>query len=109
MIKGAFSLNFLHAKYTINVRKITGFGRNDCLSHPSLGWKNFNSLRLEENEPLYTDRDKYRRHFVIQSMEAGKVEAFNQFFNRENSNNFFNNTKKKESWTLTKIFQSSKS
>ena len=30
----------------------------DCLSLPRLGFKYFNSLRREEDEPLYTYNDK---------------------------------------------------
>ena len=30
----------------------------DCLSLAGLGWKYFNSLRTEEDEPIYTYNDK---------------------------------------------------
>ena len=48
----------------------------DCLSLPSLGWKYFNSLRTEEDEPIYTCNDKYMRWFVRQSIKGGRVCAF---------------------------------
>ena len=35
------------------MEEITGSGMKDCLSAPGLGWKNFNSLRTEEDEPIY--------------------------------------------------------
>ena len=59
---------------------ITGFSMKDCLSLPSLGWKNFNSLRTEEDESIYTYNDKYMRWFVRQSIRRGQVCAFNQYY-----------------------------
>ena len=41
------------------MKEITGFSMKDCLSLPGLGWKYFNSLRTEEDEPIYTYNDKY--------------------------------------------------
>ena len=60
--------------------KITGFSMKDCLSLPGLGWKYFNSLRTEEDEPIYTYNDKYIRWFVRQSIKGGRVCAFNQYY-----------------------------
>ena len=50
----------------------------DCLILPGLGWKYFNSLRTEGDEPIYTYNDKYMRWFVRQSLKGGRVCAFNQ-------------------------------
>ena len=58
--------------------EITGFGMKDCLSLPALGWKYFNGLRTEEDEPIDTYNDKYMRWFVRQSRKRGRVCAFNQ-------------------------------
>ena len=52
----------------------------ECLSLPGLGWKNFNSLRNEEDEPIYTYDDKYMRWFVRQSIKSGRIGSFNQFY-----------------------------
>ena len=60
------------------MQDITGFSTKDCLSLSGLGWKYFNSLRTEEDEPVYTYNDKYMRWFVRQSIKAGRVCAFNQ-------------------------------
>ena len=49
------------------------------LRSPGLGWKHFNSLRTQEDEPIYTYKDKYMRHFVGQSKKGGRVCAFNQY------------------------------
>ena len=53
------------------MEEITGFGMKDCLSIPGLGWKYFNSLRTEEDEPINTYNDKYMRWFVRQSIKTG--------------------------------------
>ena len=62
------------------MKEITGFSMKDCLSLPGLGWKSFNSLRIEEDEPIYTYNDKYLRWFVRQSIKGGRVCAFNQYY-----------------------------
>ena len=62
------------------MEEITGFSMKDCLSLPGLGWKYFNSLRTEEDEPIYTYDDKYMRWFVRQSIKGRRVCAFNQFY-----------------------------
>ena len=67
-----------YARYIKFMEEITGFSMKDCLSLPGLGWKYFNSLRTEEDEPIYTFNDKYMRWFVRQSIKRGRVCAFNQ-------------------------------
>ena len=68
---------FSYARYTKAKEEITGFGMKDCLSVPGLGLKYFNSLRTEEDEPLYTNNGKYMRWFVRQAAYGGRVCAFN--------------------------------
>ena len=71
---------FSYAPYSKAMEENTGFSLEDCLSLPGLGWKYFNSLRTEEDEPIYTYNDKYMRWFVRQSIEGGRVCAFNQYY-----------------------------
>ena len=71
---------YSYARYIKAMEEITGFPMKDCLSLPGLGWKYFNSLRTEEDEPLYTYNDKYMRWFVRQSIKGGRVCAFNQYY-----------------------------
>ena len=71
---------FSYAKYCKAMEDITGFSMKDCLSLPGLGWKYFNSLRTEDDEPIYTYNDKYMRWFVRQSIKGGRVCAFNQYY-----------------------------
>ena len=68
------------------MEEITGFSMKDCLSLPGLGWKYFNSLRTEEDEPIYTYNDKYMRWFVRQSIKGGRVCAFNQYYKSDHYN-----------------------
>ena len=60
--------------------EITGFSMKDCLSLPGLGWNYFNSLRTEEDEPIYKYNDKNMRWFVRQSIKGGRVCVFNQYY-----------------------------
>ena len=45
-----------------------------------LGWKYFNSLRTENDEPIYTYNDKYMRWFVRQSIFGGRVCSFTEYY-----------------------------
>ena len=71
---------YSYARYIKAMEEITGFSMKDCLSLPGLGWKNFNSLRTEEDEPIYIYNDKYMRWFLRQSNKGGKVCSFNQYY-----------------------------
>ena len=62
------------------MEEITGFSTKDCLTLPSLGLKYFNSLRTEQDEPIYTYNDNYMRWFVQQAAHEGRVCAFNQYY-----------------------------
>ena len=71
---------YSYARYIKAMEEITGFSMKDCLSLPGLGWKYFNSLRTEEDEPIYPYNDKYMRWFIRQSIKGGRVCAFNQYY-----------------------------
>ena len=71
---------YSYARYIGAMKEITGISMKDCLSLPGLGWKYLNSLRTEEDEPIYTYNDKYMRWFVRQSIKGGRVCAFNQYY-----------------------------
>ena len=62
------------------MEEITGFSMKCCLSLPGLGLKYFNSLRTEQDEPIYTYNDKYMRWFVQQAAYGGRVCSFNQYY-----------------------------
>ena len=71
---------YSYARFIKAMEEITGFSMKDCLSLAGLGWKNINSLRTEEDEPIYTYNDKTMRWFVRQSIKGGRVCAFNQYY-----------------------------
>ena len=71
---------FSYARYIKAMEERTGFSMKDCLSLPGLGLKYFNSLRTEEDEPIYTYNDKYMRWFVRQAAYGGRVCAFNHYY-----------------------------
>ena len=45
---------FSYPKYCKAMEELTGFSMKDSSSAPGLGWKKFDSLRTEEDEPIYT-------------------------------------------------------
>ena len=71
---------FSYAPYTKARDEITGSGRIQCLSLPGLGWKYFNNIRTEEDEPVYTFNDKHMRWFVQQSIKGRRVCVSNQYY-----------------------------
>ena len=75
-----FCTAYSYARYIKAMEEITGFSMKDCLSLPGLGWNYFNSLRTEEDEPIYTYNEKYMKWFVRQSIKGGRVCAFNQYY-----------------------------
>ena len=71
---------YCYARYTKSMQEITGFSMKVCLSLAGLGLKYFNSLRTEEDEPIYTYNDKYTRVFARRPAYGGRVCAFNQYY-----------------------------
>ena len=84
---------YSYARYIKAMDEITGFSKKDCLSLSGLGWKYFNSLRTEEDEPIYTYNDKYMRWFVRQSIKGGRVCAFNQYYESKHCDDILKNKK----------------
>ena len=75
---------FSYALYCKAVEETTGFSMKDCLSAPGLIWRKFNSMRDDNDEPIYTCNEKYMRNFVGQSIEGGRVCAVNQLYQAKN-------------------------
>ena len=88
------STAFCYARYTMGMEKLTGFGRKNSLTLPSLANNYFNSLRDENDEPVYTYTDPFMRSFVRQSIKGGRCNAFNQHYKSEISDDVFNNISK---------------
>ena len=70
---------FCYARYSKAMEETIEFSMKDNLGLPGLGWKYFNSLGTEEDEPIYSYNDKYVRWFVRLSIKGGRVAAFNQY------------------------------
>ena len=62
----------------------------NSLSLPGLGWKYLNSLRTEEDEPIFIYNDKYMRWFVRQSIKGGRVCAFNKYYKLKHCDDILN-------------------
>ena len=77
---------YSYARYIKAMEEITGFSMKYCLSLPGLGWKYFNSLGAEEDEPISTYNDKNMRWFIRQSIQGGRVCAFNQYYKSTHCN-----------------------
>ena len=76
----ALSSAFSYARYITLLEKITGFGMKDCFSLPKPGWKYFNCLSPEEDEPIYTYYDKHMSWIVRRARKGERVCAFNQYY-----------------------------
>ena len=84
------STAFCYARYTMGMEELTGFGMKNSLTLPSLANKYFNSLRDENDEPIYTYSDPFMRNFVRKSIKGGRCNAFNQHYESEISDEVFN-------------------
>ena len=62
----------------------------NSLTLPSLASKYFNSLREENDEPIYTFNDEFIRYFVRQSIKVGQCSALNQYYKSNISQEVFN-------------------
>ena len=77
------STAFCYTRYTMGIEELNGFGMKNCLTLPSLANKFFNSLRDENDEPIYTYTDPLMRSFVRKSFKGGRCNAFNQHYKSE--------------------------
>ena len=84
------STAFSYARHSRRMEELTGFGMENCLTLPSLANKYFNSLREENDEPIYTYNDEFMRHFVRQSIKRGRCSALNQYYKSNISQEVFN-------------------
>ena len=66
-----------------------GFGMKDSLTLPALERIYYNSLRDENDEPIYAYKDKDMRWFVRKSIRDGRYAALNQFNKSNRDENVF--------------------
>ena len=88
------STAFCYARYTMGMEELTNFGMKNSLTLPSLANKYFNSLRDENDEPIYTYTDPFMRNFVRKSIKGCRCNAFNQHYKSEFSDEVFNTISK---------------
>ena len=84
------STAYSYAIYTTAMEELTRYGMKNSLTLPSLAIKSFHRLRDENNEPIYTYTDEYKRYFVRQSIKGGRCGSFNQCLKSIFSDEVFN-------------------
>ena len=84
------STAFCYARYTMGMEEKTGFDMKNSSTLPSLANKHFNSLRNENDEPIYTHTDPFMRKFVRKAIKGGRCNAFIQYYKSETSDEVFN-------------------
>ena len=65
----------------MGMEKLTNFGMKNSITLPSLANNYFNSLREENDEPIYPYIDPFMRNFVRDSIKGGRCNTFNQHYN----------------------------
>ena len=88
--KDVLSTASSYARYSKGMEELTGFGMKNSLTLPSLANKYFNSLRDENDEPIYTYNDEFMRNFLRQSIKGGRCGSFNQYYKSTISDEVFN-------------------
>ena len=73
----------------MGMEELTNFGMKNSLTLPSLANKYFNSLRDENDAPIYTYTDPFMRNFVRKAIKGGRCNAFNQHYKSEISDEMF--------------------
>ena len=66
----------------------------NSLTLPAFAKKDFNNLRDENGEPIFTYTDPFMRNVVRQSVKGGRCNAFNQFCKSAISDEVFKNISK---------------
>ena len=84
------STAFWYVRYTMGMEELTGFGMKNSLTFSSLANKYFNSLRDENDEPIYTYTDPFMGNFVRKSIKEGGCNVFIQCYISEFSDEVFN-------------------
>ena len=74
----------------MGMERLTKFVMKNRLTLASLAKKFFNSLRDENDEPIYTCTNPFMRNFVRKSIEGGRCNAFNERYKSEISDEVFN-------------------
>ena len=65
----------------MRIEDLTRYCMKNSLTLPSLENKFFNSLRDENDEPIYTYTDPFMQKFECNSIKGGRCSAFTNFIN----------------------------
>ena len=84
------STAFCYARCTMGMEELTEFGIKNSLTLPGFATKYFNSLRDENDEPIYTYTDPFMRNFVRKAIKGGRCNSSNQYYKSEISDEVFN-------------------
>ena len=79
---------FCYATYIFGMDEIINFSMKTSLTLPSLANKYFNSLRDENDQPIYTHAHRFMRNIVRNSIKGGRC-ALNQHYKSEVSDGVF--------------------
>ena len=71
-------LAFIHARHSMEMQKMSGFGIIDCLTEASLGWNCFGTYNKDND--FYTFNDKYVRDFIRIFNQKWKSSRSKQIF-----------------------------
>ena len=92
LISDVLCLAYIHARQSMEMQKMTGFGIRDCLTEARLGWKCFG--KYNKDREFYTFNDKYVRDFIRKSIKGGRVAALNRYFESNQCEQFLSIIKK---------------
>ena len=79
--KDVLSTAFCYARYTLGMEELTGFGMKNSLTLPSLANKYFNSLKDENDEPVYAYTNPFMRNFLRKANKGGKIMLLTNIIN----------------------------
>ena len=77
------------------MEELTRFGMKNSLTLPSLAKRYFDTLRDENDEPIYTYIDPFKRNFVREAIKGDRCNVFNQHYKSEISDEVSNIISKK--------------
>ena len=83
------STAFRYARYIMGMEELTNFSKKNSVTLLSLANKDFNSLRDENDELIYTYTDLFMRKFDRNSIKVGGCIPFNQDFKSQISDGVF--------------------
>ena len=73
----------------MGMEELTSFGMKNSSTLPILANTFFNSLRDENDEPIYTYTDPFMKKIVRTSIKGGRFNAFNQHCKSKISDEIF--------------------